>query len=161
MKTGLVFHELYLWHHTGNHADYIPYGYPVEPLNHSESPDAKRRIKNLLEVSGLYEKLFKISPRKATKDEVLYFHTENHFEKIKSLNNSITVDAGITAPTGIGTFDIALLATGGVLEATDKILEGKVNNAYAWLDYLDIMRCPIEPWAFAFLGTQPLLENMH
>ena len=44
MKTGLVFHELYLWHHTGNHADYIPYGYPVEPLNHSESPDAKRRI---------------------------------------------------------------------------------------------------------------------
>ena len=131
MKTGLVFHELYLWHHTGNHADYIPYGYPVEPLNHSESPDAKRRIKNLLEVSGLYEKLFKISPRKATKDEILYFHTENHFEKIKSLNNSITVDAGITAPTGIGTFDIALLATGGVLEATDKILEGKVNNAYA------------------------------
>ena len=72
MKTGLVFHELYLWHHTGNHADYIPYGYPVEPLNHSESPDAKRRIKNLLEVSGLYEKLFKISPRKATKDEILY-----------------------------------------------------------------------------------------
>ena len=131
MKTGLVFHELYLWHHTGNHADYIPYGYPVEPLHHSESPDAKRRIKNLLEVSGLYEKLFKISPRKATKDEILYFHTENHFEKIKSLNNSITVDAGITAPTGIGTFDIALLATGGVLEATDKILEGKVNNAYA------------------------------
>ena len=65
MKTGLVFHELYLWHHTGNHADYIPYGYPVEPLNHSESPDAKRRIKNLLEVSGLYEKLFKISPRQA------------------------------------------------------------------------------------------------
>ena len=54
MKTGLVFHELYLWHHTGNHADYIPYGYPVEPLHHSESPDAKRRIKNLLEFSGLY-----------------------------------------------------------------------------------------------------------
>ena len=58
MKTGIVFHELYLWHDTGNHADYVPYGFPVEPFQHSENPDAKRRIKNLMEVSGLYEKLF-------------------------------------------------------------------------------------------------------
>ena len=70
MKTGIVFHELYLWHDTGNHADYVPYGFPVEPFKHSENPDAKRRIKNLMEVSGLYEKLFQIPPRKATKDEV-------------------------------------------------------------------------------------------
>ena len=32
MKTGIVFHELYLWHDTGNHADYVPYGFPVEPF---------------------------------------------------------------------------------------------------------------------------------
>ena len=56
MNTGIVFHELYLWHHTGNHADYVPYGFPVEPLHHSESPDTKRRIKNLMDVSGLYDK---------------------------------------------------------------------------------------------------------
>ena len=86
MKTGIVFHELYLWHDTGNHADYVPYGFPVEPFQHSENPDAKRRIKNLMEVSGLYEKLFQITPRKATKDEILLFHTEDHFEYIKSLN---------------------------------------------------------------------------
>ena len=49
MKTGLVFHELYLWHHTGNHADYVPYGLPVEPLHHSESPDSKRRITGFFE----------------------------------------------------------------------------------------------------------------
>ena len=73
MKTGLVFHELYLWHHTGNHADYIPYGYPVEPLNHSESPDAKRRIKNLLEVSGLYEKLLKFHQEKLLKMKFYIF----------------------------------------------------------------------------------------
>ena len=81
MKTGLVFHELYLWHNTGNHADYVPYGFPVEPLNHSESPETKRRIKRIMEVSGLLEKLIPIKPRKATKQEILMFHTENHAEK--------------------------------------------------------------------------------
>ena len=131
MKTGIVFHELYLWHHTGNHADYIPYGFPVEPLHHSESPDTKRRIKNLMDVSGLYNKLTAISPRNATKDEILLFHTDNHYEHIKSLNGSITTDAGISAPTGIGSFDIALLSVGGVLEAIDHVIDGKVDNAYA------------------------------
>jgi acetoin utilization deacetylase AcuC-like enzyme len=50
---------------------------------------------------------------------------------MKSLNNSISVNAGISAPTGIGSFDIALLSTGGVIEALDHIIEGKVDNAYA------------------------------
>ncbi|HJL95769.1 MAG: class II histone deacetylase [Gammaproteobacteria bacterium] len=131
MRTGLVFHELYLWHHTGNHADYVPYGFPVEPLQHVESPETKRRIKNLLEVTGLLEKLVPIKPRKATREEILLFHTENHFEHIKSLNETINVNAGISAPTGIGSFDIALLSTGGVLEAMDRVIDGKVNNAYA------------------------------
>lgn len=131
MKTGLVFHELYLWHHTGNHADYVPYGFPVEPLHHSESPDSKRRIKNLMEVSGLFDKLIKIKPRKATKEEILLFHTEKHYNHMKSLNDSISVNAGISTPTGIGSFDIALLSTGGVIEALDHIIEGKVDNAYA------------------------------
>ena len=131
MKTGIVFHELYLWHDTGNHASYVPYGFPVEPFQHSESPDAKRRIKNLMEVSGLYDKLEKITARNATKEEILYFHTEKHYEHIKSLNSSISVDSGVTTPVGIGSFDIALLSAGGVIQAIDHILDGKVNNAYA------------------------------
>ena len=131
MKTGIVFHELYLWHHTGNHADYVPYGFPVEPFHHSESPDTKRRIKNLMEVSGLYNKLIPITPRKATKQEILFFHTDNHYEHIRSLNDSISVNAGISAPTGIGSFDIALLSSGGVIEAIDRVIDGDVDNAYA------------------------------
>ena len=131
MKTGIVFHELYLWHHTGNHADYVPYGFPVEPFHHSESPDTKRRIKNLMEVSGLYNKLIPITPRKATKQEILFFHTDNHYEHIRSLNDSISVNAGISAPTGIGSFDIALLSSGGVIEAINRVIDGDVDNAYA------------------------------
>jgi acetoin utilization deacetylase AcuC-like enzyme len=50
---------------------------------------------------------------------------------MKSLNDSITADAGISAPTGTGSFDIALLSTGGVIEALDHVIEGKLDNAYA------------------------------
>ena len=108
------------------------YGFPVEPLHHSESPDTKRRIKNLMEVSGLYAKLFQIKPRKAPKKNSYCFY-RNHFEHIKSLNKSISVNAGISAPTGIGSFDIALLSTGGV-NITDSVVDGKVDNAYALQD---------------------------
>ena len=131
MSTGLVFHERYLWHHTGNHADYVPYGGLVEPLQHTESPDTKRRIKNLLEVSGLLDELTRIKPRPATKDEILRFHTKKYFEHIQSLNKTISIDAGISAPMGIDSFDIALLSAGGVIEAFDAVINGTVDNAYA------------------------------
>ena len=157
MKTGIVFHELYLWHDTVNHADYVPYGFPVEPFKHSENPDAKRRIKNLMEVSGLYEKLFQITPRKATKDEILLFHTENHFEYIKSLNDSINIDAGITTPTGIGSFDIALLSAGGVIEAIDHVIDEKVNNAYALVRPPGHHAMPNKAMGFCIFGNACLL----
>ena len=41
MRTGFVFHELYLWHNTGNLAGVMPYGNPVEPYEHAEHPDTK------------------------------------------------------------------------------------------------------------------------
>lgn len=84
-----------------------------------------------MEVSGLYNKLIPITPRKATKQEILFFHTDNHYEHIRSLNDSISVNAGISAPTGIGSFDIALLSSGGVIEAIDRVIDGDVDNAYA------------------------------
>ena len=131
MTTGLVFHEIYLWHHTGNHANYVPYGNPVEPLQHIESPETKRRVKNLMEVTGLMESLKPIKPRPATKEEILRFHTENYFERVKENNDKISTDFGISTPTGTGSFDIALLSAGGVIEAFDAVITGKVKNAYA------------------------------
>ncbi len=57
MATGFVFHELYMWHNTGNFAGPMPFGAPVQPYEHSENPETKRRLRNLLEVSGLLKQL--------------------------------------------------------------------------------------------------------
>ena len=51
-RTGLVWHELFMWHDTGHAAQWVAPGLTVEPAEHVESPAAKRRIRNLLEVSG-------------------------------------------------------------------------------------------------------------
>jgi hypothetical protein len=58
-------------------------------------------------------------------------HTRAHLEKIRSLKDQIGVDAGVFTPMGRGSFDIALLAAGGVIAAADAVLDGKVRNAYA------------------------------
>jgi len=131
MTTGFVYHELYMWHETGNHAGPVAYGYPVQPYEHEENPETKRRLRNLLEVSGLLERLTPIAPRPATEEEMLRFHTRAHLDKIRSLNETYGADAGMFSPMGHGSYEIALLAAGGVIEAADAVLDGRVDNAYA------------------------------
>lgn len=131
MATGFVCHEIYMWHNTGNFAGPIPFGYPVQPHEHSEHPETKRRFRNLLEASGLLKQLTLIEARPATDTEILRAHTPTHLEKIRSLKDHLAVDSGIFTPMGRGSFDIALLAAGGVIEAADAVLAGRVRNAYA------------------------------
>ncbi len=131
MATGFVWHELYVWHNTGNLAGVMPYGYPVQPGEHAEHPETKRRFKNLVEASGLLRQMTLIEPRPATDGELLRFHTRAYVEKIRGLNDSLADYAGFLTPMGRGSFDIALLATGGCIEAVDEIMKGTVRNAYA------------------------------
>lgn len=131
MATGFLYHELYMWHNTGNLAGPMPFGNPVQPYEHSEHPETKRRFRNLLEVSGLLKQLLPLDPRPATEEEILRLHTREHLEKIRLLNEYFGADAGFFTPMGRGSFEIALLAAGGVIEAVDAVLAKRVKNAYA------------------------------
>ncbi len=54
-KTGFFFDERCFWHSTGLHAVTLPVGGWVQPPaggGHAESPETKRRMKNLMDVSG-------------------------------------------------------------------------------------------------------------
>ena len=87
MTTGFVYHELYMWHENGNFAGFMPYGNPVQPFVHSEHQETKRRMRNLLDVSGLLKDLVHIEPREAQKQEICRFHTPEYYEKIKAQND--------------------------------------------------------------------------
>lgn len=130
-RTAFICHELYMWHNTGNYAGAMPYGNPVQPFEHAEHPETKRRLRNLVEVSGLLKQLVVIEPRYATEAEILRFHTPDYLQRIKSLSAGIGGDAGPFTPMGRGSYEIALLSAGGVLTGLEAILSGQVHNAYA------------------------------
>jgi acetoin utilization deacetylase AcuC-like enzyme len=131
MTTGFIFHELYMWHNTWNWAQIFPPGLTLQPGEHAENPETKRRLRNLIEVSGLLDQLVPLKPRYATEDEIARFHTREHIADIKAKSEAGYGDAGRLTPLGKGSFEIALLAAGGAMVAVEAVLSGKVKNAYA------------------------------
>lgn len=135
MSTGFVWHERYMWHNTGRSSG--PFlsdasGWLEPDVRHSENADTKRRFRNLLDVTGLLDQLTRIDPRPATVEELCRFHTPEYVEQIRALSAGAGGE-GIDGTTviGKGTFQVALLAAGGVLEAVDAVLDGRVDNVYA------------------------------
>ena len=131
MATGLVWHERYMWHDTGSGTSELPSGGWLEPHLHAESPDTKRRFKNLLDATGLTEQLVALPPRPATEEELCRVHEPAYVERIRQLSVARGGDAGSEAPFGHGSFEIAALAAGGTIAAVDAVLDGRVSNAYA------------------------------
>lgn len=130
-RTGLVWHERMMWHDTGSGASELPSGGWLEPGEHSESPATKRRLKNLLDATGLTDELHLLAPRPATVDELQRVHTEAYVDRIRELSQGRGGDAGSEAPFGNGSFEIAQLAAGGTITAIDAVLDDAVANAYA------------------------------
>lgn len=136
-RTGLVWHELFMWHDTSPLASVLPAGNGlIEPDAPAESAASKRRIKNLLDVSGLTEKLVPVRPRPATDVELTGVHTADYVARLRKMGagGDAQLDAKFgETPFGPGGFDIAALAAGGVLAAVDAIFTGEIDNAYALL----------------------------
>ncbi|MGB8817408.1 MAG: class II histone deacetylase [Rhizobiaceae bacterium] len=131
-KTGFVWDERFMWHNTGIAAGVVPAGGFVEPgLFHIENATAKRRIRNLIDVSGLLKQLVQIEAEEASLADVLRVHTPGYVERLQALSASGHGDAGEKAAVGPGSWEIALLAAGGCLRAADTIVGGLVTNAYA------------------------------
>ena len=132
MATGLVWHERYMWHDTAARR-----GGRSLPAAGS-SPTSTPRIRSRSAASrtcstspGVTPQLHAIEPRMATVDEICRFHERAYVERIKALSDDNGGDAGGLTPFGPGSFEIALLAAGGVLAAVDAVLDGEVANAYA------------------------------
>jgi acetoin utilization deacetylase AcuC-like enzyme len=131
MPTGLVWHERTMWHDTGSGAAELPAGGWVEPLVHWESPATKRRLKNLLDATGITERLTVLRPRPATVDEICRVHERAYVDRVAALSAGHGGDMGEEAIVGNGSYEIALLAAGGVIGGVDAVLDGVVDNAYA------------------------------
>ena len=135
MKTGYVYHEIFGWHDTGTYVGDMPSdpGAGLQPYRNYEHAETKKRIHELVVVSGLIDELTRIAPRKATENELATVHTKEHIERIKKESATrLGGDGGdLTTPFARGGYEIAALAAGGAIELFDAVLSGQVKNGYA------------------------------
>ena len=135
MTTGYAYHEIFGWHDTSSYAGLFPSdpAAGLQPFVHLENAETKRRIHELVVVSGLIDHLTRIAPRPATDEEILRVHTPEHLARIEAeslLPKGGDAGDGIS-PFGRGGIIIARLAAGAVIECVDAVLDGRVDNAYA------------------------------
>ncbi|WTW99204.1 class II histone deacetylase [Streptomycetaceae bacterium NBC_01309] len=135
MTTGYVYHEIFGWHDTGTHAGLFPSNPAagLQPLVHVENAETKRRLHELLVVSGLADHLVRLAPRAATEEEILRVHDRAHLDRVRA--ESLLPKGGDAgdglSPFGQSGYEVAALAAGGAIVAVDAVLDGVVDNAYA------------------------------
>lgn len=129
-KTGLVWHELYMWHDTGNYAGLMQPSLVVQPNSHYESPEPKRRIKNLLDATGVTEQLTAIKPHVASRESLARAHSAAYLDKVEAMRG---VGGNVDAESVVGksSVEIAQLSAGGAIAAVEAVVQGQVQNAYA------------------------------
>jgi acetoin utilization deacetylase AcuC-like enzyme len=116
MRVGLVSDPVYLEHDTGTHI---------------ENKDRLTSILNSLEEHNLNDKLIHLPPRAATIDEIATVHAQ---EYITYVQRKAEKGGGWLDPDTViseGSFNAALYAAGGVITATEAVLDQEVNTAFA------------------------------
>jgi acetoin utilization deacetylase AcuC-like enzyme len=132
--TGFYHDERCLWHSTGEAVLFLPVGGWLQPLaggGHPESPETKRRLKALLDVSGMTQHLAVSSAEPATIDDLLRVHTADYVERFRTLSADRGGEIGPEALFSRGGFDIASLSAGLAKRAVFDVLDGVRRNAYA------------------------------
>ncbi len=133
-KTGFFFDEQCFWHSGGNYALTAPVGGLVQPLAAGglpENPETKRRLKNLLEVSGLMRDLHPQGAEPASRDTLLGVHPASYLDAFKAQSDAGGGEIGLRTPFGAGGYEIATQSAGLVIGAVRAVLEGRLDNAYA------------------------------
>lgn len=132
-RTGFFWDERCFWHSGGNYALTTPVGGFVQPMDGGfpDSPETKRRMKNLIDVSGLGRELQMRGGQPATWDELARVHPESYLHKFKELSDAGGGELGTRTPFGQGGFEIAAQSAGLTKDALFAVLEGGLDNAYA------------------------------
>ena len=149
-QTGFFWHERCFWHGAGNFAFLTPAGGLVEPSGTSrlpEAPETKRRLKNLLDVSGLAADLVctdAIIP--ADEVELLAVHTKPYIDQFRKLSEASGGELGLRTPFGPG--------GAMILRVCLPEWSGKLYLLFLMTSLIMPMPCPVRPVIIIFLISQ-------
>lgn len=132
MTTAFFHDERSLWHGGGNYAFTLPVGGLVQPgAGLPENPETKRRLVNLMRVTGLIDDLAAQSAPEATREDLLRVHPAPYLDAFKAASDAGGGELGRRTPFGPGGYEIAALSAGLAKAALFAVLEGRATNAYA------------------------------
>jgi len=114
MDTAIVWSKDYELHDTGGHP---------------EGPDRATQIVTYLRSLDLWTDLTVVPPRPATADDVLLVHTEALVDRVRRIAESGGGEMDHETPVSARSYEIALLAVGGVLTALEQWGQGRVPFA--------------------------------
>ncbi len=118
MSTAIVYSEKYLEHKPG--------------MGHPERPERLKAIVEALRGAKLWgtPSVKVIEPKPAKRGDIELVHATEHIELVERLSKSERPLDGDT-PVRKNTFELALLAAGGTIDAGRAVLSGEASNAFA------------------------------
>ncbi|MFZ3581538.1 class II histone deacetylase [Loktanella sp. DJP18] len=134
MTTGFFWDERCFWHGGGNYAGMLPVGGLVQPMATGglpENPETKRRLKNLIAVTGLEADLALMTAAPASREDLLRVHPASYLDDFKALSDGTGGELGRRTPFGPGGYEVATLSAGLALGGLRAVLSGPMHNAYA------------------------------
>ena len=139
--TGLVFDERFLGHDTGVQTTVMMRegSFSLAPEPHPSSLFITQRIKQFLDGSGLTARMQLIASRAAHEDELTVYHTREYIAGIRAMSEGVGPmkgpwgEAELDTPLSHASFEAALYAAGGAMNAVSAVMDGEVRNAYALL----------------------------
>ena len=134
MTTGFFWDERCFWHAGGNYTFTIPIGGLVQPLAAGglpENPETKRRLKNLMDVTGLTKELAAQSADMASREVLERVHPASYLDAFKAASDAGGGELGHHTPFAQGGYEIAALSAGLTTAAVNAVAAGQLENAYA------------------------------
>jgi acetoin utilization deacetylase AcuC-like enzyme len=134
MATGFWVDERCFWHSGGNYAFLAPVGGLVQPLAAGglpENPETKRRLRNLVDATGLAAELVIASAEPATEGDLRRVHPADYLARFRALSDAGGGEVGERTPFGPGGYEIAALSAGLAKAAVMAVATGAQANAYA------------------------------
>jgi acetoin utilization deacetylase AcuC-like enzyme len=116
-RVGFVYSERFLEHRP--------------PAGHPEQPTRVQYLVRHLHECGLWEQLFRISPSPVKVEDLLQVHSRQLLDQVQEIcrTGGGLLDEGDTHAS-LESFDVAMLAAGGVVTAIDAVLQEKVGAAF-------------------------------
>jgi len=116
---GFLIDERFLLHNPGD--------------RHPESPLRLLAIRDALEDLGIEKRWQRIDARPARIDELELVHTPGHRERLEQASRKAPACLDPDTMVSAESYEVALLAAGGVLECVDAICTGRVRRAFAFV----------------------------